>query len=154
MIARGSIMGRGINLAPRKHRRWLVVSVYLGFVFWIAGWFSGRLPLALSGGIVGFVSLLVLIGVAGSGYEDGDEREIHRRDHAFFIAHKQLGAAPILLMLAMGFTGSESIKIFGNPAFQALAQRASYGLLFVFMILYSTLPQAILLWTEPDMEAQ
>ncbi len=154
MIARVSIMGRGINLAPRKHRRWLVAAVYLGFAVWIMGWFSGPPLIALLSAVVGFISLLILVAVAGSGYENGDEREIHRRDHAFFVTHKYLGAAPFLMMLAISVTSPESVRIFGGPELQALVQRVSYGMLYGFMIVYSTLPQAILLWTEADMEEQ
>jgi len=39
-----------------------------------------------------------------------------------------------------------------GPAAQLLVDRLAWTLLIAVGILYYTLPQAILLWTEPDME--
>jgi hypothetical protein len=39
-----------------------------------------------------------------------------------------------------------------NPALRAFFDQLPYELLVAAAILYYTLPQAILLWTEPDME--
>jgi hypothetical protein len=39
-----------------------------------------------------------------------------------------------------------------DPALRAFFARLPWGLLIAAMMLYYILPQAILLWTEPDME--
>jgi hypothetical protein len=41
-----------------------------------------------------------------------------------------------------------------DPAVRAFVDRLPFGLLIAAGILYYTLPQAILLWTEPDMEGE
>ncbi len=40
------------------------------------------------------------------------------------------------------------------PALRVFIDHLPYGLLFAAGILYYTLPQAILLWTEPNMEQE
>ncbi|HTX74764.1 MAG TPA: hypothetical protein VMD29_01075 [Terracidiphilus sp.] len=40
----------------------------------------------------------------------------------------------------------------GTPALGMLADQMYYGFALVTLTLFLTLPQAILLWTEPDLE--
>jgi hypothetical protein len=82
-----------------------------------------------------------------------DEREVHQRDHAHYRAYRVLIAGISLLwILAIGILlGPRPYpESFGPiPAHLFL-----FGLVMVLLVVSLTLPQAILLWTEPDMEAE
>ncbi|MGA2650320.1 MAG: hypothetical protein ABSF28_07345 [Terracidiphilus sp.] len=85
-----------------------------------------------------------------------DERTLRRRDYAHSLAYRFLGA-----LVSVGFIlefcsnsssvggGLESIGLSSNSA-----NRIIYYLLQISYVPFLTLPQAILLWTEPDMEAE
>jgi|SRR5580692_7142541 hypothetical protein len=79
-----------------------------------------------------------------------DERSVRRRDHAHYVSHGWLGS-----ILALGF-----ILEYGNYSSISIGlssdsiHRMVYYLLQIGYILSMTLPQAILLWTEPDMEPE
>jgi hypothetical protein len=83
-----------------------------------------------------------------------DEREIHGRNTAHEVAYRRLGMVAIFtLSIAFLKNGTASIlQRIGAPLSNAFFDQVIYGLLFVTFILTLTLPQAILLWTEPDME--
>jgi len=78
-----------------------------------------------------------------------DEREVRRRDAAHEKAYRHLGIV-ISLTFLVAYLKSASLKA-------GIALRASsfdqliYGMLIASLILFLTLPQAILLWTEPDL---
>lgn len=80
-----------------------------------------------------------------------DERELHQRDHAHYLAFQALGVAVCVPMLIA------SMRLI-RPSFMSWIPMPPdamyYGLTLVAIILFLTLPQAILLWTEPDMEEQ
>ena len=146
------LLGKRINLAPRTHRRFFVVLIYAGFAVWIMGFLSGSRYFGLFSGILCVVCLLALAAVAGTGYEDGDEREVHRRDHVFFVAHKQLSWMLILLLFTSWLLGPNPISAAVSPPVRALLEQLPFAVLLALVALYASLPQAILLWTEPDME--
>jgi hypothetical protein len=89
--------------------------------------------------------------VAGNMRARGDEREMHRREHAHFLAYYFF--LPVLI-------GELFVRYFREPNHFAppvpLALRGFLvqpNILTVSaLLLYATLPQAILLWTEPDLE--
>ena len=147
----------GINMAQRGNRRWLVALVYLMlFTLWgLSLAFSGQgnvYNLALL-----YASLLVNFVVFG-GYgrwglikpfnhcrtsgaaasAGNDERELRRRDHMHFYAYRV-----VLIALMIGY----ALTI--DPHWHPQAIRAFIvGIAAIGL----TLPQAMLLWGEPDLE--
>ena len=80
-----------------------------------------------------------------------DERELQQRDRAHYLAYQAIGCAVVL----QAFFVSMRIAI---PRLQNWAPMAAdqlyYGLCLVTITLFLTLPQAILLWSEPDMDTE
>jgi hypothetical protein len=85
----------------------------------------------------------------GSAYRN-DERELHQRDHAHYLAFQAVGVAVCVPMFiaSMRLIRPSLMSWIPMPP-----DAMYYGLTLVAMILFLTLPQAILLWTEPDTEA-
>jgi hypothetical protein len=80
-----------------------------------------------------------------------DERELRERDHAHYRAYQGIGLALAVLWLP-------TLWLVRKPEWLARLGadpgQIVFGLLIACFVLYVTLPQAILLWTEPDMEAE
>jgi len=148
------LLGAHISFASRTSRRWLVVLVYAGFALAEIAWFFQRRTFTPVAMIVGLLSLMALTALAGSGYEGGDEREEHRRDHAYYVAYRPLAWVLVLALFAAGVRGLYPSFPLVNPFVRAVFDQLPYAVLVSGGILYATLPQAILLWTEPDMEAE
>ena len=146
-----SLLGRSINLAPRARRRWIVVSVDTALAAVIIGWWANPRILGIVALLALLLSFLAMTAVAGSGAEEGDERQVHRRDHVFFIAHHYLGWMLMLVVIITSIRGSMASALVG-PVFGAVLEQVAGVVLFTYLALYGTLPQAILLWTEPDLE--
>jgi uncharacterized membrane protein YhaH (DUF805 family) len=146
------LLGARISFASRESRRWLVVLVYAGFAAAEIAWFFQTRTLTPIAIFVGFLSLLVVAALAGTGYEPGDEREEHRRDHAFYKAHRPLAWVLVAVLFIFGVRGLAPVLALASPALRAFLDQLPYAVLFAGAILYATLPQAILLWTEPDLE--
>ena len=150
-----------IHFESRARRRWFVALVYAVLAaFELAGFFVRAKitasPWIDAGCAILFVALfIVFMGVAGDMRARGDEREMHRRDHAHFKAYRLF-----FYILAGAFVGAIFAGYFGGPNLIAplvpLALRRflvkPIFLTVAAFLLYATLPQAILLWTEPDME--
>lgn len=85
-----------------------------------------------------------------------DEREVSRRDNAHEVAYRRLGMVVIATFLVAYFknTGSAVLLKSGINLPTAFFDQLIYGLLIASYILAITLPQAILLWTEPDMDSE
>lgn len=161
-------LGARIGIASRTRRRILVALIYAGFGALVTAWFLVYENSAfgfLAGGKSAF-GLLLLIpfallerflggrshkGGLVPAFEGGDERQLHRRDHAYYAAYKWWDLTLIPAMLAVGLKNNPFYPAW-HPALRVFIDRLPYGLLFAAGILYYTLPQAILLWTEPDME--
>ncbi|MGB6728245.1 MAG: hypothetical protein WBE74_20305 [Terracidiphilus sp.] len=81
-----------------------------------------------------------------------DERELNRRNDAHFVAYRILGVMFVAAFVLDFFNSSESqiLALAGIPA--PTVHKAIQVLLQAGYILFLTLPAAILLWTEPDME--
>jgi hypothetical protein len=78
-----------------------------------------------------------------------DERELEQRDRAHYLAFQAMGISVIL----MAFLASMRILSPRLQSWMAIpADQLYYGCALGILILFLTLPQSILLWTEPDME--
>lgn len=151
-------LGVRINIASRVRRRWLVALIYAAFAaldiawFWLDGKSSiGWLLFAALVFLARFIGGRTYEGGLISSYEGGDERERTRRYYANYLAYTWLDLAFFPAILAFGVLHGPDIK-FANPAVHLLLERLPWGLLIGAVILYYTLPQAIVLCTEPDME--
>jgi hypothetical protein len=151
-------LGRRINIASRSHRRWLVVGIYAGFVILVVSWFVfyGR---STAGWLIFLAFVLLCRFLGGRSYrgglipafDGGDERELIRRYRAHYVTYEYLDLAFLPALTAAIFKANPH-NMPTNPALHILFDQLPYGLLVAACILYYTLPQAILLWTEPDME--
>jgi hypothetical protein len=141
-----------------------VVLIYAGFATLLVAWFAlyGSPTAAMRSGtgialFVAFQFLGRFLGgrTYGGGLvppaESGDERERRRRDHAYYVTYKWWDLAFIPVLLSLGLKISPSYSTW-QPALRVLADRLPWGLAVAAGILYFTLPQTILPWTEPDIE--
>lgn len=78
-----------------------------------------------------------------------DERELRQRDHAHYLAYQ---AMAFLVLLPMLFGSLRIARPSLIPLGGVTTAQFYYGLSMVAVVLFVTLPQAILLWTEPDMD--
>lgn len=85
---------------------------------------------------------------AGEPAYRNDERELRQRDHAHYLAYQALGIAVCapMLIASLRVIRPSLVPIPISP------DELYYGLTLVALVLFLTLPQVILLWTEPDME--
>ena len=78
-----------------------------------------------------------------------DERELHQRDRAHFLAYQAVGMAVVV----QAFVATVRMVAPRVQAWMTMPpDQLYYGIAVVTITLFLTLPQAILLWTEPDME--
>jgi hypothetical protein len=152
-----------IRFESRARRRWFVALVYTVLaVFLLATVFLNKQEAAGAWIVVGccilFVGLfIVFTWIAGDMRTRGDEREIHRRDHAHFRAYRALGCVLLGYVLigalfAGYFREPNPITPLAPLALRGFLMQLPNVLLMATVLLYATLPQAILLWTEPDMD--
>jgi hypothetical protein len=171
------LLGKRICMASRMRRRWLVVMVYAGLAAMMTGtWFLDHWRISgmylISSGFV--VSWLFLGGYGTGGLvklfgerdqnpksmvpqsssptqkmQEGrnDERELHQRDHAHYQAYLWFAATTFFLSMyaAPQLLGRAHLSV------DQLLNLIHGGLMSAAILLF-TLPQSILLWTEPDME--
>ena len=150
-----SLLGMHLDMASQLRRRVLVLSVYAFLAALIVAWFSGITVWTAS--VLAAFFLTKVLG--GRRYDDGlvtpfergDERERARRDHAHYLAWQQMGGVILLALIAAWFNGRNPITPVVGPTMRTFLHDLPYGLLVAAAILYFTLPQAILLWTEPDL---
>lgn len=153
-----------IRFESRTRRRWLVVLFYAAVAALGFAPFSAH-PNILSVWIVGGCAALwgalfiVLTWIAGDPRLRGDEREAYRRDHAHYLAYRIL-LYGFLGVVVFYFSLTPLARLFleSHPSalFPRVVLSGSLGEHFAFMataFLIGSLPQAVLLWTEPDMEA-
>ena len=151
-------LGKQINVASQSRRRWLLALVYAGFALLAISFvtFYRSYPILIAV-LLGWMFLSKLLG--GRYYEggiissagQGDERDLRRRDHAYFVAYWWWDLTLFPALLAVGLKNNPFYPAW-NPALRTFVDRLPYELLIAAVILYYTLPQAILLWTEPDMK--
>ncbi|HZP05113.1 MAG TPA: hypothetical protein VFB43_09445 [Terracidiphilus sp.] len=151
-----------IHFESRARRRWLVALVYAILAVydfaWVpvqgrdwlirhAGWF-------VSGLLILIVALMIVFTWLTDGMrKTGDERETHRREHAYAKAYRPLGLFVVGAFCAsVLLQGPNAITPLLPQAMKPLLLQLPLILLVAAGILYFTLPQAVLLWTEPDMD--
>ena len=151
-------LGIRINIASRARRRWLVALIYAAFAaldiawFWLDGKSSvGWLLFAAFAFLARFMGGRTHEGGLIASYEGGDERERIRRYYASYLAYNYVDLAFLPAILAFFILHGPDIK-YASPALHLLLERLPWGLLIAAVILFYTLPQAIVLCTEPDME--
>lgn len=108
----------------------------------------------LSGGmILGTALAIVFTSIAEDPRARGDEREMHRSEHAHFQAHSLFAKIVVAAIIAnIFFKGHNPITPFIPAALRGGMVQWPQALLMAIGLLYISLPQAILLWTEPDMD--
>ena len=156
-----AFLGKHINMAPQTHRRWLVALFYSAVTTFCLAWCSFN-PKQIVGAwivcgcmILGTTVAIAFSGMAGNMHADGDEREMLRRYHAHFKAYSLFGKLVLIALIAQPFfRGRNPITPLLPPALRGGMVDWPSALLMAACILYLTLPQAILLWTEPDMEME
>jgi hypothetical protein len=156
-------LGRHINIASRTRRRWLVALIYAAITLLAFAWsfFFFRRSTPILGSLIIIAIVFVINSLGGRNekggllppFEIADERELHRRDHAHYLAYRfwDLSLLPALLAAALK---SLLLPVISSPALRSLLIQLPYGLLVAAGVLYYTLPQAILLCSEPDMEPE
>jgi hypothetical protein len=80
-----------------------------------------------------------------------DEREVRQRDHAHYQGYQALSVALTAIWLLTNWKLHAPRLLAWVPV---SADVLLYGLVLAAVVVSVTLPQAILLWTEPDMEAE
>lgn len=79
-----------------------------------------------------------------------DEREVRRRDGAHEVAYRRLAMVMILTLLVAYLQ-----RVFPLPRELSVGlDQLIYGMLLASFVLIVSLPQAILLWTEPDLVSE
>lgn len=79
-----------------------------------------------------------------------DEREVRQRDHAHYQAYQAITVALAAVWLLADWKLNASRLLAWVPV---SADVLLYGLVLAAVVVAVTLPQAILLWSEPDMES-
>jgi hypothetical protein len=179
------LLGKRVDMAPRAHRRALVVLIYAGVTMAMVGlWFIDRWR--VTGVYMIFATILVNRVLLG-GYNFGglvkpfsgkpprqradlppflmlglrlhrpeseeseyrnDERELQQRDHAHYAAYQCLAIGLAAMWLLADWEANAPRLLAWLPGGPAIYL---YGLVLALVVVSQTLPQAILLWTEPDM---
>jgi hypothetical protein len=151
-----------VRFESRARRRWFVTLVYSVLaVFFLVVLLLNREEAAGAWIRVGcgilFVGLfIVFTWIAGDMRTLGDEREMRCRDHAHFMAYRVFAyilAGYVLIALFAGYFGGPNLIMTLAPlTLRGFLMQLPNVLLMATVLLYATLPQAILLWTEPDMD--
>jgi hypothetical protein len=134
-----------IRFESRTRRRWLVAFFYasLAALDLAARTIDTTGPLILIVCGLLWVALLIVISwLVDNAWTRGDEREMQRRDHAYYVAYRSL-----LWCFVAGFLLYPGVL---RPLFASYFWGHFLRVAVCFLII--TLPPAILLWTEPDME--
>ena len=77
-----------------------------------------------------------------------DERELQQRDHAHYLAYQAVAVTLVLVWFISNLKMTMPRLMSFVPV---AADTLLYGLTLAAIVTSQTLPQAILLWTEPDM---
>ena len=152
----------GISMVSRERRRWLVVLCYAAFSLLILLGFaassdSARFILVLFAVFAGTFTQFVIFyrlakdtvlpmheGILGPSlntlfHKSGpDERQVAVRNAAYHRAYRAVATYLWMMPVLWGFTG----------------EAALLGYTALLFILVYTLPQAIILWTEPDIPGE
>ncbi len=150
-----------IRFESRARRRWFVALFYAVLAAWVlAALFLNGEETTGAWTVIGCatlaVALLLFFGsITGDMNARGDEREMRRREHAHFRAYRILGIFMTGVFISyFSFVGHNSITLRMPAALRGSLMRLPFALFIAFVSLYVSLPQAILLWTEPDMDSE
>ena len=148
-----------IHFESRARRRLFVALFYTAVAVICLVWcsFNPRESIGawiLSGCMILSTALVIVFtSIAGDMRARGDEREMHRNDHAHFQAHSLFAKIVVAAIIAdIFFNGHNPITPFAPAALRGGMVQWPQALLMAIGLLYISLPQAILLWTEPDMD--
>lgn len=145
---------------------WHVTGVYLVFAtifvnkFFLGGYAFGGLIKPFSGkeparAAPNRAFLMLALHVYRPAPEESeyrnDERELRQRDHAHYQAYQAITVALAAIWLLTNWKLNAKRLLAWVPV---SADVLLYGLVLATIVVAITLPQAILLWTEPDMEAE
>jgi len=141
---------------------WVIWAVMLACRFFLGGYYRGGLvkPFAYRKAVNadGPPSLLALklrvyqpVLRADEDAFRNDERELIQRDRAHYLAYQTIGVL-IAVEAMVASMRSLTPKLLGWIGMTA--SQFHYGISMVAIAMFLTLPQSILLWTEPDMEEQ
>ncbi|MGA2906905.1 MAG: hypothetical protein ABSE36_04330 [Terracidiphilus sp.] len=97
---------------------------------------------------------IVLTGLAGNVRARRDERETRRLEQAFTRAYPILGYSIVALFWVVCLSWPSPITPLSSAALREFLVPLPFILMMATLFLYVTLPPAILLWTEPDMETE
>jgi hypothetical protein len=181
------LLGKRVDMAPRMHRRILVVLIYSCFAvlmatfwqldrwrtsgvymifatflinrFFLGGYYFGGLIKPFNGKSprrsdapppFAMLALRMWKPAPEENEYRNDERETAQRDRAHYLSYQVLTVALALVWLISDWMmkGTRLLAWVSIPADLLL-----YGFVLSACIAAITLPQAILLWTEPDMES-
>jgi hypothetical protein len=140
-----------IRFESRARRRWFVALVYAVLAVFVLAGFSVSTKTATAtwvsvGCMVLFVMLfIVFTWVAGDMCARGDEREMHRRDHAHFRAYRFFSYVLVAGLFLSCFSTPYPIPSILPPVLRAFLAQLPHLLLIAAFLLYVTLPRAILL---------
>jgi hypothetical protein len=146
-----------IRFESRAHRRWFVTLFYAVVAVICLAWCSFN-PKQNAGVWIacGCMLLGTTLAIAFSWITDdmqapGDEREMHSREHAHFKAYSLFGKLVVVVLIANAcFRGHNPVSPLLPPALRGGMVNWPSALFMAIGLLYFSLPQAILLWTEPD----
>lgn len=148
-----------IRFESQARRRWFVALFYAAVILICLVWSSFN-PKQITGAwvlsgcmMLGVALAIVFSWIAGDMRAAGDEREMHRRGQAYFAAYFLFGKIVLAaLIVDAWFGGHNPITQLVSVALRGGMVNWSSGLFMATGILYLTLPHAILLWTEPDID--
>jgi hypothetical protein len=156
-----AFLGKHFNMAPRTRRRRFVALFYTAMAAICLAWYSFNPKQNTDAWILSWCMILgtalavVFSGVSGDMHIPGDEREMERRGQAYFTAHALFGKLVVVALLADAlFRGHNQITLLVPAALRGGMVNWTSALFMAIGLLYLSLPQAILLWTEPDMEQE
>jgi hypothetical protein len=155
----------GVSMNSRRNRRWLVLVMYflIGFLF----------LLALQRRISGLALFLIVLAIInpfifgdlmfwGKKYggflkpfiqdseRPNDERELATRDYAHFRAYTSIELLLLILLFAPDWVPARFLQHISPTELLFYTRTSLWGIYAVAM----TLPQAILLWSEPDIDSE
>jgi hypothetical protein len=146
------VLGKHLSVASQRSRRWLVAMTYAAFAAIIVAWTMANPVTGAWCLFFGVAFVLLFIGIAGDAHDPADERENRRREHAYFVAYSKPLAMLILALFANYFRGPNPITPLVAPVVRGVLMQLPSMFLMAAGALYMTLPQAILMWTEPDID--
>lgn len=148
-----------IRFESQARRRWFVALFYTAVTVICLAWCSLN-PKQIAGAwilsgclVVITVLAIVFSWITGSMQAPGDEREMHRREHAQFRAYAVFGKLVVAVLIAdVYFRGRNPVTPLLPGALRGGMVDWPSALFMASGLLYLSLPQAMLPWTEPDME--